>query len=188
MLSPYRALLSPLYSHSPSFCSDEPVDHDDGSAWYEDAYNFYMYGGTKNYLGHSKRNIGQLFVYSDLHPGYGFPGCQVDFTDDNYGSMWSYSKCILRGEEVPYDIQYCNPKNMSQVPPHVENVIYTPSGHAVFQCGKSNFTLAEWQALGMDNGTTEAMTPAVETIVGWGRALLYLNTSQGEFDTPSPSW
>ena len=126
-------------------------------------------------------------MYSDLHPGYGFAGCQVDFTDDNYGSAWSYSKCILSGEDVPYDIQYCNPKNVSGVPPHVGNVIYTPTGHAVFQCGKSNLTLVEWQALGMDQGTTEAMTPDVETVIGWGKALLYLNSTQ-ELNTLTPQW
>ncbi|CAF1688374.1 unnamed protein product, partial [Adineta ricciae] len=28
-----------------------PIDHDDGSCFYEDSYNFMMYGGKKNYLG-----------------------------------------------------------------------------------------------------------------------------------------
>ena len=163
--------------------SDEPVDHDDGSAWYEDAYNLYMYGGTKNYLGHSKRNIGQLFVFADLHPGYGFPGCQNDFTDDNYDSAWSYNRCILLHEQVPYAISYCNPNNMSGVPPHVGNAIYTPNGHTVFQCGHSNLTLVEWQALGMDRNTTEAITPDVDTVIDWGRALLYSHATE-ELDRP----
>ena len=51
--------------------SDMGVDHDDGSAFYLDSYNFMQYSGTKNYLGHSKVNDHQIFAYSDVHPGYG---------------------------------------------------------------------------------------------------------------------
>ena len=29
-------------------------DHDDGSCYYNDTYNVMIYGGYKNYLGHSK--------------------------------------------------------------------------------------------------------------------------------------
>ncbi|CAF4130186.1 unnamed protein product, partial [Adineta steineri] len=42
-----------------------PIDHDDGSCFYEDSYNFLMYGGKKNYLGHSKKDHHQIYVYSD---------------------------------------------------------------------------------------------------------------------------
>ena len=31
-----------------------PLDHDDGSCYYYDTYNVLVYGGFKNYLGHSK--------------------------------------------------------------------------------------------------------------------------------------
>ena len=50
--------------------SDMAVDHDDGSAYYLDSYNMFMYSGTKNYLGHSKVNDHQLFAYSDVRHTY----------------------------------------------------------------------------------------------------------------------
>lgn len=34
-----------------------PLDHDDGSREYYDSYNYLIYGGFKNYLGHSKSGI-----------------------------------------------------------------------------------------------------------------------------------
>lgn len=39
-----------------------PIDHDDGSRQYTDTYNFLVYGGYKNYLGHSKTGIYILFI------------------------------------------------------------------------------------------------------------------------------
>ena len=160
------------------FGSDMTVDHDDGSAFYLDSYNFNMYSGTKNYLGHSKVNDHQLFVFSDLHPGYGFAGCECEFTDGNHDSAWTNNRCILLGQSVPYSISYCNANNVTDVPLHAGNTIYTPSGEAVFVCGKRNLTLAEWQGLGMDKGTTEAKTPSVETVIGWGRQVLFLQSGE----------
>jgi hypothetical protein len=37
-----------------SYSSTWPLDHDDGSCYYYDTFNFMIYGGYKNYLGHSK--------------------------------------------------------------------------------------------------------------------------------------
>jgi len=165
--------------------SDMSIDHDDGSAYYLDTYNFFMYSGTKNYLGHSKVNDHQLFVYSDVHPGYGFPGCQCDFTDHNYDSAWTNSKCILLAQSVPYNIQYCNPSDVSNIPPHINNTHYTPNGTAVFKCGSNSYSLSQWQALGLDYGSTQAATPDVNTVIGWGKQVLFLRngaTVEGNLD------
>ena len=154
--------------------SDMSVDHDDGSAYYLDSYNMYMYSGTKNYLGHSKVNDHQLFAYSDVHPGYGFPGCQCDFTDGNYDSAWTNSRCILMNATTPYSFGYCDPSNTTNIPLHANNTIYTPAGQADFQCGDSHLTLQQWQALGVDVGTTDAKTPDVTQVVQWAAQILYL--------------
>ena len=37
-----------------NYHSTWPIDHDDGSCYYYDTYNYLVYGGYKNYLGHSK--------------------------------------------------------------------------------------------------------------------------------------
>jgi hypothetical protein len=45
-----------------------PIDHDDGSCFYEDSYSYLVYGGKKNYLGHSKTDHHEIYVYSDEDP------------------------------------------------------------------------------------------------------------------------
>ena len=42
-----------------------PIDHDDGSCYYLDTYNYLVYGGYKNYLGHSKTVQNNVYVYPD---------------------------------------------------------------------------------------------------------------------------
>ncbi|CAF3852495.1 unnamed protein product [Rotaria sp. Silwood1] len=48
-----------------NYNSSYPIDHDDGSCFYENSYNFQVYGGKKNYLGHSKLNQHEIYVYPD---------------------------------------------------------------------------------------------------------------------------
>ena len=151
------------------------VDHDDGSAFYLDAYNFYMYSGNKNYLGHTKVNDHQLQVFPDLWGGYdNFHGCDYDWTDQRgTGSAWTNGRCILRTKEQPWLINYCNPRNVTGLPLHSGNEVYTPSGNATFVCGSEHLTLEQWQALGMDTGTTQGVTPSMQTIIQWGQELLF---------------
>ena len=111
-----------------------------------------------------------------MHPGYGFPGCQCDFTDHNYDSAWTNSRCILLNATVPYSIGYCDPTNTTAIPLHANNSIYTPAGNATFTCGSSSFTLQQWQALGMDSGTMQAQTPNVKQVVQWASDILYLKS------------
>ena len=50
-----------------NYHSTWPIDHDDGSCYYTDTYNFLVYGGYKNFLGHSKTVTKNLYVYQMLH-------------------------------------------------------------------------------------------------------------------------
>ena len=111
-----------------------------------------------------------------MHPGYGFPGCQCDFTDDNYDSAWTNSRCILLSANTPYSFGYCDPKNTTNIPLHANNSIYTVNGTATYQCGDSSLTLQQWQALGVDSGTTEAATPPVKQVIQWASEILYLKS------------
>ena len=45
-----------------------PIDHDDGSNHYLDSYNVLWYGGAKNYLGHDKHSMLNLYLYVDAQP------------------------------------------------------------------------------------------------------------------------
>jgi hypothetical protein len=42
------------------------IDHDDGSCFYTDSYNYLVYGGYKQYLGHSKTAHSNVYVYPDV--------------------------------------------------------------------------------------------------------------------------
>lgn len=154
--------------------SSFPIDHDDGSAYYRDSYNVFLYGGSKNLFGHSKTNDHQLFVYSDVQPGYGQPTCAGDFSDYNYDDQWHDNKCLLLSHNVPYYYSTCNNKNASEHTPPRNNIFYTPDGTVQFKCGSSTFTLAEWQAQGMDTGSTVSALPSINTIIGWAQQLLFL--------------
>ena len=54
-----------------NYYSFYPIDHDDGSCFYEDSYNFQVYGGKKNYLGHSKTDHHEIYVYPDTKSSQG---------------------------------------------------------------------------------------------------------------------
>lgn len=41
------------------------IDHDDGSCYYMDKNNVIVYGGFKNFAGHSKVAINNLYIYPD---------------------------------------------------------------------------------------------------------------------------
>lgn len=43
-----------------------PLDHDDGSCFYNDTGNVLAYGGFKNYLGHNKVAVGNVYIYPDM--------------------------------------------------------------------------------------------------------------------------
>jgi hypothetical protein len=53
-----------------SYSSTWPLDHDDGSCYYTDTENFMVYGGYKNFLGHSKTVRDNVYV----HPSATRPG------------------------------------------------------------------------------------------------------------------
>jgi hypothetical protein len=145
------------------------IDHDDGSCFYEDSYNFLVGGGRKNLMGHSKIDHHEIYVYSGacIHtwgPGYG------------WNESWVENTCVLYSRPVPYNFQYCNTANLT-VPYLANNKIYIPPGTEVgFNCtvdGTSKLlTLEQWQAYGLDLGTTVETAPDVQTIIEWGRKML----------------
>ena len=145
------------------------------SAYYEDTYSFNMYSGTKNYLGHSKLNEYQLFVYSDVHPGYGSPVCFQSESDGDYDEPWNHNKCILLSTFDPLYYSYCDIRHPERFPPHANNTFYTPTGRVNMTCGSQHLTLEEWQAqTGQEKGSTNAVTPNVSTVIEWGKQVLYL--------------
>jgi hypothetical protein len=158
-----------------------PLDHDDGSCFYEDSYNFLVYGGKKNYLGHSKTDHHEIYVYADANSGaFGSNAC-VDDTAPTRGSSgwnetWIENTCILYNSSVPYHIDNCDTADPF-VPYLTNNKIYMPPGTEVaFTCkvngSMTRLNLQQWQSYGLDIGTTVETAPDVQTIIEWGRKML----------------
>lgn len=163
-----------------NYNSFHPIDHDDGSCFYEDSYNFQIYGGKKNYLGHSKLDHNEIYVYPDAKPTLDSGVCLVDQAPKKGSSGWNESwinnTCILYSRPIPYDLWYCNTADLF-VPYLALNKIYVPSNKEVeFVCEvdgvSTTLGLEEWQAFGLDLGTTVQTTPKIETIIQWGRDML----------------
>jgi hypothetical protein len=158
-----------------------PIDHDDGSCFYEDSYNFLVYGGKKNYLGHSKTDHHEIYVYSDANSGVlGNSVCLGDYNPrrgvSGWNETWVQNICTLYNTSVPYNIGNCDTASLL-VPYLANNTIYVPSGTEVAFICKVNGTstrlnLQQWQSYGLDIGTTVEFTPDIQTIIQWGREML----------------
>ena len=159
-----------------------PIDHDDGSCFYEDSYNFQVYGGKKNYLGHSKTDHHEIYVYSDTKSRRFRQQCvpqqimQPSQGSSGWNETWIQNTCVLYQSPVPYNIWYCDTASLF-VPYLASNKIYIPSGSQVaFTCKVKNqdqrLTLEQWQSYGLDVNTTVQTAPDIQTIIQWGRDML----------------
>jgi hypothetical protein len=162
-----------------------PLDHDDGSCFYEDSYNFQVYGGKKNFLGHSKTDHHEIYVYSDVNGGdFGSNVCLGDYAptrgSSGWNEYWVQNTCVLYQTVVPYNIWSCETSNLF-VPFLASNKIYISSGTQVaFVCNvngsSKQLTLEQWQSYGVDANTTVQTAPDVQTIIEWGREMLQRTT------------
>ena len=158
-----------------------PLDHDDGSCFYEDSYNFQIYGGKKNYLGHSTIDHHEIYVYSDQgSAAFDSNNCLNEYgvsrTSSGWNEVWVNNTCVLYQNSTPYYLDKCDTSDLF-LPYLASNRIYVPSGlQAVFPCkvnGKiQNLDLQQWQSYGLDLGTTVETTPDVQTVIEWGRKML----------------
>ena len=164
-----------------SYGSIWPLDHDDGSCFYEDSYNFLVYGGKKNYLGHSKTDHHEIYVYADANSGrFGSNVCLDDANPQRglsgWNETWITNICTLYNDSTPYYIGNCDTSDLL-VPYLANNTIYiSPDLEAAFIC-KVNGTmkrlsLQQWQSYGLDLGTTVKPIPDIQTIIQWGREML----------------
>jgi hypothetical protein len=163
-----------------------PIDHDGGSRFYEDSYNFLIYGGNKENLGHSKSDHHQIYVYSDLSEGeFNSNHCLNEYQPQqgltDWNETWMQNTCVLYNSSVPYFIANCDTSSL--VIPHLaNNTIYVPASKEVAFICKVNGTSArlsiqQWQSYGLDIGTVIETTPDVQTIIEWGRKMLQDNVN-----------
>jgi len=160
-----------------------PIDHDDGSSFYHDHDNVLIYGGYKNYVGNDKEAHNQLYLYPDgtrydmLLPdphnnqggGHG-EGC-CDFDSPAPREVYANNTCFLGFNPYIYYFSGCNTNNLlNQVPFTASNTFYLPPGNSsTFVCSvggtNKNLGLSDFQKLGYDIGSTEQISPGIQTMI-----------------------
>jgi len=142
------------------------------------------WGGYKNYLGNRKRSVGNVYVYPDAQRAppppavadasvggfFSKPFCansdgQV-LGSSGWGETWANNTCFLHSSNV-YEFGNCNTDSWQKLVPLTSgNRFFTDSGTAEFSCGSDKqMTLAAWQALGEDAGSTVAVAPSTADVV-----------------------
>ena len=167
-----------------------PIDHDDGSCYYYDTYNYLVYGGYKNYLGHSKIVKYNIYVYPDAeHTLYdnrvgaflSYPFCashegaSTTVLPSGWGEVWANNTCIIGNPNI-YKFSSCSPiqNNTGLIPFTANNTFYAPGEYIYVKCGDEELLLFEFQLLGYDIGSEVYNPVDYDTIVEWGRKLLGL--------------
>jgi len=166
-----------LYNNYNSFY---PIDHDDGSCFYEDSYNVQVYGGKKNYLGHHKTDHHELYIYPDVKDSQGPGVCIADQAPipgfAGYNEVWTDNRCVMYATGSVYNIWDCDVAQLF-TPLLEHNVFYIPDGYnATFNCRVGDadvgLTLEEWQSYGEDIDSRVEPAPSVDVIIQWGREML----------------
>ena len=157
-----------------------PLDHDDGSCYWKDTNNFLVYGGYKNYLGHSKTVLNNTYIYPDADRGnrkeffLTWPYCASSVSSEldssGWGEVWANNKCVIGNPSV-YSFTSCDPEqdNRDLVPFTFDNEFYVPNKDIQIQCGNKNLTLQEYQKMGFDVGSIVHNIVDSKTIAGWVR-------------------
>ena len=162
-----------------------PIDHDDGSCYYNDTFNFLVYGGYKSYLGHSKTVKSNIYVYPDANThcstdGYNYicqPHCAwLDSVSEfpmSWGEVWAENTCVTGSPDI-YSFGDCstNHDDIGDIPFTYGNRFYAPNKDIYIKCGGAELTLLEFQAMGYDVGSVVNDIVDAATIVEWGRDLL----------------
>jgi hypothetical protein len=164
-----------------------------GSQYYNDTSNFMLYGGCKNWRGHSKSCSHNTIVFPGLVASAG-PNCEisgglscdplVDKTCE-HGSLFADTffegnDCIVPGS-TPYRLDagghcYATAANLSAAIFHMEsNHLYTYNATFSARCGSVVAdSLEAWQAAGQDPGTTVDEWPTPGRVLAMGKHRLGL--------------
>ena len=161
-----------------------PLDHDDGSSYYFDTFNYQVYGGFKNYWGHNKVAENNVYIYPDAVTNDTMPNldpfCALSYIPtrgefpSGWGEVWSNNTCVIGNPNI-YLFQNCYLDDLKDlVPETAYNKFYAPSKYIYISCGGKQLSLQEYQKLGHDIGSTIADPADTPTIIQWGRELLGL--------------
>jgi hypothetical protein len=169
-----------------NYHSTWPLDHDDGSCYYYDTYNYLVYGGYKNYLGHSKVVKYNYYIYPDVDlTGLGTifqkpycansDGASRGSLPSGWGEVWANNTCIIGNPNI-YDFGSCTStgSNAGLIPLTANNAFFAPNEYIYIECGGTKWSLEEFQAMGYDVGSSVHEPVSYTTIIQWGRNLLWI--------------
>jgi hypothetical protein len=159
---------------------------DSGSCYYYDTKNFMVYGGYKNYMGHSKVVVDNIYVHPEWRAGSCGPAASlgmcvqdVGVTENSgWGEIWRNNTCIFGGAPTNAanlflgdystgDVHLLNAGDNTYLAPGAPtlNVTMTFGAHT-----KAPLTVA--QTAGMDIGSTVGPNPTADEVVAMGKTLL----------------
>lgn len=164
-----------------SFLSPSSSRSDDGSQFWEDSESLLIWGGLKNYIGNTKRGIGNVIVHPGIDPrATGDRRCQTDDSGEYSDSLFAGNTCFTADGDF-YSWGNCDPANVSwHVYATANNTLYggadaSPTALFDVSCGSTTYpTLPAWQAAGQDAGSTLAPMASVAEIVAMGARVLGL--------------
>ena len=158
----------------------------DGSNHYLDSDNVLWYGGAKNYLGHNKHSLRNLYLYVDAQPYEGqgpgkhseacanSDGAASGAAASGYGEVWASNRChVTTPSASVYKYGNCNPEELNATVDYTfNNKFFTTDGKIAVKCSGERWTLEQYQALGYDKESTEDVAPTLAALLGWAQEML----------------
>jgi len=144
-----------------NYQSQEAIDNDDGSCYYETFDNFFAYSGNgmkSDFGGHDNHHHDNIYAY--VGKGYSLSG-QLTGHEDYF-----YKNKVILQNDGTYGTGTCTGPGKTVV--H-DNSVFSPNA-AISEC---NMPLAQWQARGNDPGSTAAVLPSDDTLTSWIQTLLF---------------
>eukprot|EP00928_Gymnodinium_smaydae_P026730 TRINITY_DN20901_c0_g1_i1.p1 TRINITY_DN20901_c0_g1~~TRINITY_DN20901_c0_g1_i1.p1 ORF type:complete len:912 (+),score=66.56 TRINITY_DN20901_c0_g1_i1:74-2809(+) len=149
------------------------IDHDDGSQFFNDTKNLMLWGGCKNFLGHSKSCDHNVMIY----PGYGRASshkpCQ---TDDNsvFANQYHHDNQCITIDGNAYSMGGWDKCTSDSIDQHVyqtfNNTLFAPKGNFTAPGPCPDFKT--WQATGQDAGSQVLPLPSISEVVEMSNAVL----------------
>lgn len=156
------------------------VDNDDGSSYYSEQRNFYVYGGFKagNFEGHSKVSASNVMLFPHVYGNgpcfWNWPG---GFPQRAHEEQFHDNFCVLDDGEpylkLPGSCDFANPASI--VTAQHNNTVMCPTANCggVSGCGGKTIPFSEWTKLGLDTASRLIVaTPSSSQLVDMGRKLL----------------
>mmetsp|Transcript_18375 Transcript_18375/g.25830 ORF Transcript_18375/g.25830 Transcript_18375/m.25830 type:complete len:244 (-) Transcript_18375:59-790(-) len=156
------------------------IDHDDGSQFYNDSFNFLVFGGCKNFQGNHKITHHNLIAFPGIEPrSYGDRRCQSE--DNNllhvgrgFAEQYYHDNHCLSQDGIAYSWFLTNTSDLAdQIYRTWNNTFYAPdSAFEQDVVNEDSLSFPQWQALGQDKGSKLKNLPTNKQLIAMAKALL----------------